>query len=235
LAGVVQIGYSKNYWSTQMQLTVPEAAKLLHVSEDVVYQWIRYEGLPASRLSDRYRINRVRLLEWAHKQNLAIRLEGRLNEPILERAIAAGAIFRDLPCHNLGEFARTISTKIPLPTGLSADYFHDQLMIRQQKGWHTTGSGMLVPTARAPIILPSPEASVFITYLEDDFSGHAVDKNKSQIKAIFLIVVPASRLHINLLLRINFVLRDSGFDALIRRKAGKDELINRLRAIGDQA
>ena len=48
-----------------MDLTAKDAAKLLRVSEDTIYGWIRNGTLPSYRVKDRFRLNRVELLEWA--------------------------------------------------------------------------------------------------------------------------------------------------------------------------
>ncbi|MGH7822045.1 MAG: helix-turn-helix domain-containing protein, partial [Candidatus Binatia bacterium] len=46
-----------------MDLTVRELAKLLGVPEKTVYRWIEKEGLPAYRLHEQYRLNRVEVQE----------------------------------------------------------------------------------------------------------------------------------------------------------------------------
>jgi len=46
-----------------MDLTVRDAAKLLATSEKTIYRWIHEGELPCHRVSDRYRLNRVELLE----------------------------------------------------------------------------------------------------------------------------------------------------------------------------
>src|SRR5438445_10258620 len=47
-----------------MDLTVRDLAKLLKVSENTVYRWIEKDDLPAYRLHEQYRLNRVELQEW---------------------------------------------------------------------------------------------------------------------------------------------------------------------------
>lgn len=216
-----------------MQFTVPEAAKFLHVSIDIIYQWIRYEGLPASRLSDQYSINRVRLLEWANKQKLAIGIEGKLAEPILEQAMSAGKIFTDVKCEDLLEFANIISGKLPTCIGTSTTYLADLLGSRKTTAWHEAKPGVLVPAARAPIILPFPEARVFISYLKNglSFADHHRKKEVtvSKIHSVILIVVPSAYLYLNLLLRTNYALRDDKFVALLKQRATKDDLLKQIR------
>lgn len=49
-------------------LTVPEAAKLLKISETTCYNWIHIEGFPCVKIGNCRRIPRTLLLEWVNEQ-----------------------------------------------------------------------------------------------------------------------------------------------------------------------
>lgn len=49
-------------------LTVPEAAKLLKISEKTCYDWIHIEGFPCVKIGRCRRIPRTLLLEWVEAQ-----------------------------------------------------------------------------------------------------------------------------------------------------------------------
>ena len=53
-----------------MDLRVRDVAKLLNVSEQTVYRWVRERSLPAHRVGEQYRFNRVELQEWAATHGL---------------------------------------------------------------------------------------------------------------------------------------------------------------------
>ena len=55
-----------------MYLKVAELADAAGVNEKTVLFWIRDMGLPAHKQDDRYRINRVDLLEWATTTGISI-------------------------------------------------------------------------------------------------------------------------------------------------------------------
>src|SRR5207249_2167767 len=48
-----------------MNLRARDVAKLLDVSEQTVYRWVRDRSLPAHRIGEQYRFSRVELQEWA--------------------------------------------------------------------------------------------------------------------------------------------------------------------------
>ena len=55
-----------------MFLKVAELAAAAGVSEKTVLFWIKDMGLPAHKQDDRFRINRVDLLEWSTQQGISI-------------------------------------------------------------------------------------------------------------------------------------------------------------------
>jgi excisionase family DNA binding protein len=87
-----------------MDLTAKDAARMLSVSEDQVYAWIRNGTLPSYRVKDRYRLNRVELLEWAGARNIKVAPEffREMHETngdlLLTNALTRGGVIYDLAC-----------------------------------------------------------------------------------------------------------------------------------------
>src|SRR5262245_58428412 len=86
-----------------MDLSVREGARLLAVSEDTLYRWIRSGTIPAHRVRHDYRLNRVELQEWAvtHDHRVSPELFGPdgpgRQAPSLRVALERGGIYRDVP------------------------------------------------------------------------------------------------------------------------------------------
>ncbi len=49
-------------------LTVEEAAALLKISKNTLYNWIHIDGFPRVKVGNIYRIPRTMLLEWMNRQ-----------------------------------------------------------------------------------------------------------------------------------------------------------------------
>jgi PTS system nitrogen regulatory IIA component len=82
-----------------MQLKIREVAALLGVSDKTVYRWIKEGAIPAYRVHDQYRVNRMELLEWVTSRKIPVS-EEIFNEPAeseetvsLARALDAGGVF----------------------------------------------------------------------------------------------------------------------------------------------
>src|SRR5882724_522994 len=101
-----------------MDLTVRELAKLLKVPEKTVSRWIEKEDLPAYRLHEQYRLNRVELQEWAasHRVKLPPELHGESDEDAdLSPAIERGGVHRNVPGRTRDEVLRAVTALPGIP------------------------------------------------------------------------------------------------------------------------
>ena len=88
-----------------MELTAREAAKLLSVTPDILYQWVKERGLPAHRVNEHYRFNRTQLLEWATAEGVPLSAQSfrvgsgsaQSHALTLTRALELGGVIEDLP------------------------------------------------------------------------------------------------------------------------------------------
>src|SRR6266511_2715446 len=91
----------------RMDLTVRDAAKLLNTTENAIYRWIHDGSLPSYRLNEKYRLNRVELLEWATARNVKVSPEifqgeddAHMPPGLLADALAAGGALYDIEGDN---------------------------------------------------------------------------------------------------------------------------------------
>jgi PTS system nitrogen regulatory IIA component len=101
-----------------MELRVRDVARLLKVSEQTVYRWVRNGSLPAHRVHDQYMFNRVELQEWAalHGHRVSPELlapNGSAEElPSLHAAMQRGGIFYEIPGERREEVLEAV-TQLP--------------------------------------------------------------------------------------------------------------------------
>lgn len=209
-----------------MQLTVSEAARVLKVSEDMIYQWIRNDQLPATRFGSRYRINRVKLIEWAHKQGVAMEIQGSIDQPVLENAILRGNLSHGIEAENLGQLFEKIISTLSVPSGLKTDNLQKYIGIRRDCGLVLGPHQVAVPDARSPNVLPLSESIVEIAYL-----GTPIAIGDGTCSTVFFIFVRSISEHLNLFSRILFVLSDTAFLSLLQQRSDKETLLSRLREL----
>ncbi len=209
-----------------MQLTVREAAQLLQVPEESVYKWIREKGLPASLFNDQYRIHRVGLAEWAQEHQLTLLPEPATKHkqplPTLAEALGAGGVHQDIPGTDKRAVLRAVMDRLRLPAGADREFLFQMLMAREDQGSTGFGEGIAIPHVRNPIVMNIDRPAVTLCYLECPIDFGAVDR--LPVFALFTMLNPTIRIHLHLLARLAFALKQPSFLAKVRARAGETEI-----------
>jgi PTS system nitrogen regulatory IIA component len=212
-----------------MQLTVRDAARLLGVSEQVLERWVRKGELPAQLVDDRYRFNRIELLEWAAQHKMPVSPE-ILEEPgllprqatPLAEAIRAGGIHRDLPASDKEGLLRAMVDRLPLGHGLDREFLFRMVLAREHLGSTALGNGIAIPHPREPIVLrvDRPAVAIFLPVTPVAFDA----PDDLPVHTLCLVVSPSTRAHLHVLAALASVLRDDQLERLLASRA-KDEAI----------
>ncbi len=194
-----------------MKLTVRDAAAMLGVAETAIYRWIDDDEIPYVMIHHRPTFHRVELLEWAIERELPVGVDlyGGSEEQPFSRALERGgarvfdgdlrALVAELPLHGCDrEAARAILA------ARGADLF-----ITRPAAW------IAIPRARSPIIRAEAAAMVLLMRAEP----HALVLDGIPTKAIFVIIAPTVKQHLQLLSRLSLALHDEA----LRRAATRDD------------
>src|SRR5579859_3468559 len=116
-----------------MDLSVREVARLLDVTEETVYRWVKAGTLPSYRVGESYRFNRVELQEWAvahHHKVEPDRIATRAL-PSLVDAIARG-VYYDIPGERREDVLEAIAKLDGIPNNVDRKMLHELLVAREQ-------------------------------------------------------------------------------------------------------
>ncbi len=157
-----------------MKLTVDDVTRLFNVSEKTVYRWIKSSELPAYRVNNQYRFNRVDLLEWAaaHRVNVSTGLVDEAPDPEgaelpgLAEALATGGIHYRVGGHDKESVLREIVGLLQLPERIERESLFQILLAREEMGSTGIGDGIAIPHARNPIVMNITRPSVTLCFLE---------------------------------------------------------------------
>src|SRR5438552_10080535 len=104
-----------------MKLRVADAAKMLDVSEEAIYRWIREASIPVHRVNDQYRFHRAELLEWATTRGLRVSSEEfhtpsmtGLEMPRLSDALEAGGVHYGVGGTTRESVLRAVVERMPI-------------------------------------------------------------------------------------------------------------------------
>ena len=218
-----------------MRVTVREAAALLNAAEAKVYAWIESGDLPAYRINDQYRINRSELLEWATERNLpvapALFQESEEGEriPSVAESLERGGVFHDVAGTTRKEVLRSIIVLLKLDDEGDRETLLQLLLARDAAAVVPIGDGIAIPHVRNPIALSADEPSLTLYFLRQPVDFAAADGEP--VFALFFLVSPTTRAHLQMLAKIAYLLRDPGFREAIRGRAPAARLIEIARIV----
>ena len=219
-----------------MQLTVRQVSGLLGVSEKTVYRWINDGTLPAYRVKDQYRFNRAELLEWAaaQKVNVSVELfeepESRTADvPSLTDALQAGGIFYRIEGGDREAVLRAVIEHMRLPEEVDRQFLFRVLLAREELQSTGIGDGIAIPHVRNPIVLHVSLPTITLCFLEHAVEFGALDGKP--VFALFSLVSPTVRAHLQLLSRLAFALNDTRFKAAIREQASRETILAEARRV----
>ena len=207
-----------------MQLTVREAAELLAVSERTIYRWVRRGQLQAHRLNNQVRFNRAELLEWATAEQLEVSSEilGKAGAaphslPSLAQALARGGVHFDIAGSDKATAIKAVVDRLTLPAGVDSESLWRILLAREALGSTGIGGGIALPHVRNPIILHGVEPAVALCFLAKPIDFAALDGQP--VCVLFLLLSPTVPVHLHLLSRLSFMLRDPAFKQALDARA----------------
>jgi PTS system nitrogen regulatory IIA component len=217
-----------------MRLTVREVATLLNSPEEMVYRWIESGEMPAYRIHDQYRINRSELLEWATVRKLPVAPElfhetnGENHIASASECLARGGVFQDVQGTTRSEVLRDVVRHLGLSEN-DGELLLQLLLARGAAATVTVGNGIAIPHVRKPIVLADDEPLLALCYLGTPVDFGAADGEP--VFALFLLVCPTVRLHLQMLAKLAHLLRHPFFRETIRTRSSAHRVIEAARQI----
>ena len=218
-----------------MDLSVRDVARLLSVSERTVHRWAEQGSIPAHRLHEQYRFNRVELQEWAAAQrrrvspDLFTEDEAPEPPPSLADALERGGVHHDVAGATKGEVLRQLSRLPGIPAGVDRDLLVQLLLGRETLASTAVGEGIAVPHARDPLVLRVAGPVVLLGFLAQPVEFNAPDG--LPVHTVFTLFTPSIREHLRTLSRLTFALHDPAVRRLLTERAGAAAIVARLRAL----
>ena len=219
-----------------MTLTVRDAARLLNVSEKTVYRWINRGEMPAYQVHEQYRFNRAELLEWATTRKIAVSPEifsepesQGISIPTLSEALQNGGITYRVVGEDKWEVLRNIVQLLQLPEEVDREFLYRVLVAREELSSTGIGEGIAMPHVRNPVVFHVSKPIVTLFFLEHPVEYGAIDGQP--VHALFMLISPSVRAHLQLISRLAFALRDPVFSEVIHRQGLRDEILNAAKKV----
>ncbi len=220
-----------------MQLGVKDTAALLNVSEKTIYRWIKQNRIPAYRINDQYRFNRMELLEWANAARMPVSPQIFAEDanaaedelPSMNSALQDGGIFYRIEGSDKQGVLKNVIEHMRLPDDVDRDFLFQAMLAREELGSTSLGDGIAIPHVRNPLILHISRPCLTLCFLEKPVAFGALDGKP--VHTIFALVTPTVRSHLHLLSRLAFSLKDPDFINIIKNQGSREEILSAISDI----
>ena len=203
-----------------MMIKAADVAELMQLDEKTVVRWIRKEGLDAVELNGGYQINRVDLLEWATEHGIKVPLslfvadDKALDFPTLTEALEAGGVFCGVSGDDKLSVLENLVANLSLPPQVDPEFLLQVLLAREALGTTAVGDGIAIPHVRNPILVNLPSPAITLSFLKQPVDFGALDGKPVEI--VFMLISPTVRIHLHLLSKLAYALRDDTFRSALR-------------------
>lgn len=224
-----------------MQLTVRNVAEFLSVSEKTIYRMIKGGEIPAYRVHNQFRFNRTEVLEWAMAHHINVPPELLHNEepgsegeaPKLSQALQQGGIYYRLASPDKSTALRSMVDILRLPEDVDRDLLFRMHLARESLASTGIGDGIAIPHVRNPVILQCPKPQISLCFLETPVDFQAVDGNP--VFALFSMITPTIRVHLLLLSRLAFALKNDRLREVVRSQAPREGIMDEFMRLETDA
>lgn len=222
-----------------MDLRVRDVAKLLNVSEKTVYRWAREGSLPAHRVGEQYRFNRVELQEWAatHGHGVSPELfaaaDSATAAPSLAAALERGGVYPAVPGERREHVLAAVAELPGVPPNVNRRLLGQLLIGREALASTGVGDGIAIPHPRDPLVVGVEEPYVLLCFLERPVDFGAMDG--MPVRVLFTLLAPSVRQHLQMLAKLAFALHDPVLRGLLNDAAPGSAILERVRTLESAA
>ena len=217
-----------------MKLSLDEVAKLLGMPEETIQRWIRQGNIPARESGGRYIFIKKDLEKWAHSHNIVFNNQPQepgfrltSNNISVFKALKAGGIFFDVKGKDIAGVLKSTVGLASLPKGIDRNTLLERLLQREKLAPTGIGEGVAIPHPRSPLKNPPPWPIITTCFLEKEVDFKAIDGKP--VFVLFMMLSPNTKVHLALLSRLSFYLRDRNFISFLKKCSTSESLLLQVK------
>ena len=226
----------------KMYLNLIEIAESFGVSEKVVEDWIRTEGLPHTPDRGRLLFDRAQVANWAAARGLAAQAGFLAPETPafgttwkIAPLLRAGGIWRDVASLQVLETFATIVGRLPGATPAVRQLLAQRLRARGGVTFAPVGGGFALPHPSSRIALGRASGIVAMVLLRDALQLAEPSPDDVPVTRLVFFMAPSPRAHLDLLARLSRVLVRGPLRELLLRAASDEEILRAVAAADETA
>jgi nitrogen PTS system EIIA component len=216
-----------------MELTIEQVAQRLSVPVETVERWVQQGKIPMQQYRDRYVIRSEMLDRWAEEYQLKMCLRqpgGAGCEPADFDGIAAamrrGGVAQGIEGDNKEACLRAAVDFIPNIAPHERPLILEKLIERERLASTGIGHGIAVPHPRTPLQIDMGLPQITTCFLARPIDFESIDHKP--VSLLLILLADSTRLHLTLLSRLSFFLREAVFRNFLLSVPAADVLLQRV-------
>ncbi len=217
-------------------LSAKEISQLLKVPLITIQRWVYQGKIPCKHRKNEYYFRRNEIIEWAKSHQLVLD-EGQsqtnaktlVETTSLGSGISRGGIFHDLPGSDIFSVFKNGLEKISMPIKIDKEMILNELLNREEIASTGIGKGVAIPHPRQPLPLNLDYPIIPVFWLKEKVDFNSVDGQP--VNVVFFLFCSTTQMHLKILSRLSYCLRDNEFLKLIESPVQQDTLLSFLARI----
>ncbi|RJP34520.1 MAG: excisionase [Candidatus Omnitrophota bacterium] len=217
------------------RIDLGEAAHFLGITPHALERWIRQGTIPCRQSDGEIVFSKPQLKAWASSHNINWQEDAKPPASVdpqavsLAGAMMAGGFYHNIIGNDKPVILKNIVSTIHLPEEVDRELLLKRLIEREQLSSTGLGHGIAVPHPRTPLKSGVESPIVSTCFLDAPVDYDTIDGKP--VFVLFLMVSPNTKVHLQLLARLGFCLRDDGFIDFLRKQPDSDALCRRVEQV----
>lgn len=224
-----------------MKLELEKLAQGLQLSTETLERWIRQGRIPVKKTDGLCDFKKDVLDNWALKHHIRFSLIETpitpaddiscksAEEPTLLSAMIRGGVHAGIGGNTVADVLKQVVTCVPVISEAEQDMLLEKLIERERLASTGIGKGVAIPHPRNPLPGNDRDAMIVSCFLDNKIDFKSIDHKP--VGVLFLMVCPTVKIHLFLLTRISFCLRDDSFIALLNSQPSPDEFYQAVETL----
>lgn len=211
-----------------MKRTMNEIAESLGLSPQTLDRWIRQGRIPIRKSGEDYLFNPESLKQWADSNNLTYSLKpGKPSRsetavPLLA-ALQRGGILYELEGEEPNGLLQSAVDRLDFLPEPTRAKLYQRLLEREAMTSTGIGQGVAIPHPRTPLADGPSEPTIVTGFPKNPVDYNAIDEQP--VFVLFMLLSPRVQVHLQLLSRLSFCLREKEFVDFLRTRPALDSLL----------
>jgi PTS system nitrogen regulatory IIA component len=216
-----------------MHFKIEDVSRLLNLPVSTVQRWIRQGKIPVYSFRGEYIFLEKDLRKWAKSRGIVVAPgpdETFAKDPrqpsSLGAAMERGGVIHGITGDDVSSVLKASVEAAPIDPSIDRNELFAKLIQREELSTTGIGGGVAIPHPRVPMPNVHPEASVTTCFMETPIDYGAIDG--LPVFVLFLMLSPSPKVHLELLAKLSYLLRDRSFVGFLRAKPFADSLLAKV-------